>query len=445
MKTLICIILACLLIFGIAFWIYSRWDAWFANPVEPPYISKEKPSRIMLTFGDSIGESRNVNWQCGALLHPSFLELADLTEKTLQTIPAEGKIYASQGGVTSYYVAKLRGLKAGHRYAYRVCTAGFYSKVYDFTVQNRLESTEFIYVGDIQDSIAGIANQLLRKAFSHHPKAEFLVCGGDLIERPLDCYWTEMFQTLDSIAQHMPILTVTGNHDYWKGITCTLDPRFTLVHSFYQDSQVDDNQVFTTRYGDIQFFALDSNREIWHLWKQRGWLQKQLSASNAKWKIIITHHPLHSIASSTNNLIQQWMFDDLARTYGVDVILQGHEHAYARMRSNQQTIPVYTVSHCSPKNYRIEFDEETFDRYGSGSRYYQKIRTHLDTLFLTAYDAHSGLLYDSLRIIKDNRQLRVTDDALHIPEVIEFCPDSTKRTDLQFAERIRRYKAIKKL
>lgn len=394
-------IIWCLLLLGLAVWIWSRWDAWFGNPTEAPYDSSPVPSRILLTFGDSIGENRNVSWQCDSMLQPSHLELQDMEGTTIQTIPAKGESYESSGGKSAYYVARLRGLKSGHQYRYRVCTNEQYSDWYAFRVSTHHDHTEFLFVGDVQDTIAGIANQLLKQAFRQHPKTEFLVCGGDLIERPLDCYWAEMFKTLDSIAQVVPILTVTGNHDYWKGVVCRLDPRFRLVNSFYQDSRVDDNLVFSVHYGDIQFFCLDSNRECWYLWQQREWLKQQLAASRAKWKIVVVHHPLHSIKSKTNNLIQRWMFDDLVQEYGVDLVLQGHEHAYARLHVAAST-PVYTVSHCSPKNYLVT-DDKRFDHFETGSRYYQKVQTHLDTLFLTAYDAVTGECCDSIPIIKTTK------------------------------------------
>ena len=207
---------------------------WFGNPTESPYLSSPIPSRILLTFGDSIGENRNVSWQCDSALLPSHLEFQDMDGTVIQSVSAQGEIYESLGGKTAYYVARLRGLQLGHQYRYRVCTHEQYSDWYTFTIYPRRDTTEFLFVGDVQDTIAGVANQLLKQAFQQHPQSEFLVCGGDLIERPLDCYWNEMFKTLDSIAQIIPILTVTGNHDYWKGVVCRLDPRFWLVNSFYQ-------------------------------------------------------------------------------------------------------------------------------------------------------------------------------------------------------------------
>ena len=227
-----------------------------------------------------------------------------------------------------------------------------------------------------------------------NPDAEFFVCGGDLTERPTDAYWGETFESLDSIAQSVPVLTVTGNHDYLKGLICTLERRFSLIHSFYLDSMVGENQVYTVRYKDLQIFCLDSNREFPYLWTQRQWLQEKLAASQAKWKVVVLHHPLYSVRGSMNNLIQRWMFDGLIREHNVDLVLQGHEHAYARIGGR----PTYIISHCSPKGYRIDPPEGRFDKIEKDIRTYQKVRICGDTLFMTAFDAVEGTLIDSLCI-----------------------------------------------
>ncbi len=447
-RKIIRYIITCAVFIALCLWAYMRWDSWFNNPDEPHYVASMIPSRVLLTFGNENGINRNVSWQCDSVLLPSHVEIEDVKSGMMESICASGELYESQGGKTAYYVAKFRNLKSGHNYKYRVCTDNKYSEWYKFKTQENEKSTSFIYVGDIQDTIAGIANKLIKGAFRNNPDAEFLVCGGDLIERPLDCYWNEMFQTLDSIGQSIPVLTITGNHDYHKGIICTLDHRFSLVNSYYQDSKVGDNQVFTVKYGDVQLFAIDSNREFFYLWKQKYWLKQQLDSSKAKWKIVLVHHPLYSIRGCMNNIIQRWMFDDIIRDNGVDLVLQGHEHAYARMINHDNkgklSTPVYTVSHCSPKNYLIEFDDK-FDKFGSGSRYYQKVRNCGDTLFVTAYNAFTGALYDSLQIIKNSYIANVVDLGKNIPEVIEFTPHPDNVKDKEFVERIAEYKNRKSI
>ncbi|MBQ7553860.1 MAG: metallophosphoesterase family protein [Bacteroidaceae bacterium] len=417
---------------------YVRWEVWFGNPEEAPYSTTDQPQRILLTFGDENGNNRNVSWSCGEEVKPAFLELADLTD-TIR-IDAKGEVFTSRAGKTAFYVARLRNLESGCAYSYRVCTDDHYSEWHHFSLSEHQE-TSFLYVGDVQDTIAGIANQLLKSAFKHHPDAQFLICGGDLTERPTDAYWQETFEGLDSIGQTLPVMTITGNHDYLKGLIYKLERRFSLIHSYFLDSMIGENQVFTLKYKDVQFFLLDSNREFFYLYTQRHWLEEQLKASTATWKIVVLHHPLYSIRSKNNNLIQRWMFDDLIREYGVDLVLQGHEHAYARMTNHDQQLqtpitPVYTVSHLSPKNYRIEFSE-SFDKFGSGSRYYQQIKANAQSLTITAYDAVTHELYDSLVINKDKG---IIDYGKDIPEKIEFTPVPGNKKDAKFAKRIEEYK-----
>ena len=379
---------------------YVRWEVWFGNVPEPPYSTPDKPQRILLTFGDEDMYSRNVSWSCGETLQASFLELAD--ENDTLHIEATGEVFASRSGKAAYYVARLRGLQAGCHYSYRVCTNGHYSSWHHFNISDH-SNASFLYVGDVQDTIAGITNQLLREAFRHHPEAQFLVCGGDLTERPIDAYWQETFDGLDSIGQSVPLLNATGNHDYLKGLIYRLERRFSLVHSYYLDSMEGVNQVFTLRYKDVQLFVLDSNREFFYLFTQRAWLKRQLEESTAKWKVVVLHHPLFSIRSKSRNLIQRWVFNDLLEDYGVDLVLQAHEHAYARMTAHeggQAVTPVYTVSHCSPKNYDI-YENDRYDKSIASSRFYQTVRISGDTLTLAAYEVYHHSLCDSLQIIKE--------------------------------------------
>ena len=185
-----------------------------------------------------------------------------------------------------------------------------------------------------------------------------------------------------------------------------LERRFTLTFPYFLDSKIEDNQVYTLCYGPIQFFLLDSNRELPYLVTQRNWLKDQLEKSNAKWKIVVLHHPLYSIRSKNNNLIQRYMFDGLIQDNHVDLVLQGHEHAYGRMTvnitsqtSDHTSQTLYTISHCSPKKYRISAADR-FEKVDTTGRCYQTISVRGDTLTVVAYKADSHTLLDSVSIIK---------------------------------------------
>lgn len=434
--------IALLLLAFIAYFIATKWNTWFHNPSEVAYTAPEKPSWILLTLGNDGELSRNVSWMCGEDVRPSSVQLVDTAAGDTIIIGAWGEVFESRSGKAAFYHAQLNHLNAECRYAYRVVTDNKASEWYDFTTyEQRRDRFSFLFVGDVQDTIGGRSNIILKEALRRNPTAELLLCGGDLTERPAYQFWEETFRDIDSIAQHMPVMNITGNHDYLKNVICTLEHRFPLIFSYFLDSKVGDNMVYTTTYANAQFFFLDSNREFFYLPAQRSWLEEQLEKSTAKWKILVLHHPLYSVKD--NNLIQKWFFNGLVQKYGVDLVLQGHEHAYARrtMKTDQgeMTTPVYTVSHCSPKNYLIEFSDD-FDKYGISSRYYQTIDIKGDTMALATYDAYSFALYDSLNIIKNSDIAEVVDLGKDIKEYMEYKVNPKSRKSRKYQERINEYK-----
>lgn len=447
-KTIIKLSVTAVIVIALGCWVNSRWNAWFGNPPEAPYSPLSEPGRILLTFGDENELSRNISWECDSVIIPSHVELTDtLTQDTLR-IEAYGETFRSRSGKAAYYVARLRSLLPERYYSYRVCSGEKYSPWYHFKTHNQATRNDysFLYVGDVQDSINGMSNVFLKNALQNHPETEFLVFGGDLTERPIDAYWGETFRGLDSIGQRYPIITVTGNHDYLKYPIRKLERRFSLIFSYYLDSMVGENQVYTLKYNDMQLFCLDSNREFFYLWTQRKWLKEQLEKSDARWKVVVLHHPLYSIKGKYNNLIQRAFFNSLIQEHGVDLVLQGHEHSYGRMTNHDDegkpVTPLYTVSHCSPKLYRIYFGEG-FDKFGIAGKYYQQIRVHGDTLTMNTYDAQTKKLYDSLDIIKSGTSTTLKDNGKDIPENLEFTPNPDNKHDLKYQELIDEYKQQK--
>ncbi|GHT34957.1 purple acid phosphatase [Bacteroidia bacterium] len=374
----------------------KRWDVWFGNPIEPPYQTLTEPSRIQLTFG-AVGErSRNVSWQCGDTLAPSNLLL--IKEGDVNLIPAEGKIFHTTGGTTVSYHAVLDSLSAGE-YHYRVETGGKQSAWYDFKVNADAENFSFVYLGDVQDTVGGVSKQFFKNIRHWQPDAAFWLFGGDVIERPHDQYWNEYFTSMDTIAQTLPILAIAGNHEYLKGVTRTLEERFIYTFSYFLENT--DFAAYELHYGNTAIILLDSNRDFWELPAQRKWLEAAL-AKPAQWKIVALHHPVYSIRGKMNNLTVRWAFNDLFQKYGVDLVLQGHEHGYARM-INEKTTPVYIISNSSPKDYRLYFNEK-YQRFGNGERFYNTISASGDSLVVKTFTEENEL-YDDILLLK-NKEVR---------------------------------------
>lgn len=409
-------------------WIYSRWNVWFGNPAEPPYVASAEPDRVLLTFGDEGELSRYVTWMCDTVVDPeAHLLLAEVHADTLSSsdtafasclpdtlsCPATGEVFASRSGKAAYYRVHLVGLKPNRHYAYAAVTCGHQSAWHQFRTSDPAAGKfSFLYVGDVQDTLGGIANQLLREAVSRHPEVEFVAFGGDLIERPMDCYWAETFLSIDSICTALPVVNIMGNHDYLKGLVYHAERRFSLVFPYFlkgMKERDDANHLFSFTYHNTDFFLLDSHRGLCFLYGQHKWLKEQLGQSHSTHRIALLHHPLYSVRNEHNNLGVRWMFNDLLQEAGTDLILQGHEHAYTHCTADEQPLlghdcenpPLYVVSHCSPKNYKVK-PTERFNPVLRDSRYYQIISVDETSVTLRGYDAFSHALIDSVRVGKGN-------------------------------------------
>ena len=401
-----------ILIVGVAIWVGSQWDSWFHNPEEQPYSVSTSPTRILLTFGNDGEQSRYVSWMCDTTIHDDAALLLAEGHDTM-TIKAIGEVFHSRAGKAAFYRAEMKSLDARKDYHYSVVTNGQQSKWYSFRTHNpKADKFSFMFVGDVQDTIDGKANEMLREALMNHPEVEFVAFGGDLTERPTDAYWAETFRSIDSICTAMPVVNILGNHDYLKGIIKHSERRVALIFPYFlkgMEERGDENHLFSFAYHNASFFLLDSDREAWNLIGQRIWLKENLENTDAKHKIVMLHHPLYSIKRKNNNLIQRWFFNGIIKDCGVDLVMQGHEHAYSHCTSDESPLkgnvctnkPLYTISHCSPKNYSIH-PTERFHPIGNESRYYQIVDVGKETITMRGYDAVSGTLIDSVVIAPSN-------------------------------------------
>ncbi len=85
----------------------------------------------------------------------------------------------------------------------------------------------------------------------------------------------------------------------------------------------------------IQFFALNSNRLLKEGSdpEQISWLSRTLSGSKAVWKVAYFHHPVYSPSGPhEQELGLRSNIEKILTASGVQVVLSGHSHYYARMK-----------------------------------------------------------------------------------------------------------------
>lgn len=124
-----------------------------------------------------------------------------------------------------------------------------------------------------------------------------------------------------------------GNHDLSDGggLAAYLN-YFTLPGEGIPSSNTSGNErYYDFIQGPVHFFALNSNLDeldgITPDSPQGQWLQTQLAASTAPWKIVYFHHPPYSSGYHGNSAWMQWPF----AAWGVTAVLSGHDHDYERL------------------------------------------------------------------------------------------------------------------
>jgi 3',5'-cyclic AMP phosphodiesterase CpdA len=99
---------------------------------------------------------------------------------------------------------------------------------------------------------------------------------------------------------------------------------------FYKLFNMNGQQYYTYKKGNVRFFALDSN---YMNPQQLEWLEKELQNSGSDWKICYFHHPLYSSGAYHGSSVElRLLLEPLFIKYGVQVVFAGHDHVYERVK-----------------------------------------------------------------------------------------------------------------
>jgi 3',5'-cyclic AMP phosphodiesterase CpdA len=155
--------------------------------------------------------------------------------------------------------------------------------------------------------------------------------------------------------------------------------------------------------------------------EQTVWLDSVLRNNPSKWTIATFHHPIFSSAKERDNKELRELWKPVFDKYGVDLVLQGHDHSYARGQAGPFTKnelegvnkrdavagTAYVVSVSGGKMYTLETDlwdnyEAKLERKAENTQLFQVISVEDDKLRYEAFTV-TGALYDSFDLIKNGR------------------------------------------
>jgi 3',5'-cyclic AMP phosphodiesterase CpdA len=319
----------------------------------------------------------------------------------------------------------VTGLLPDTLYAYRVGDGTRWTEWFQFrTASKSAVPFSFLYVGDAQNDILSLWSRVIRQGYKSAPDMRFIIHAGDLVnDANTDGQWGEWFRAGGFIHAMVPSVPLPGNHEYRartaeqtargeSELSIFWRPQFTLPTNGVK-GQEETNYWFD--YQGARFVVLNSNRDRA---AQATWLRNVLRDNPHPWTIATFHHPIFSAARERDNAELRALWKPVLDSAGVDLVLQGHDHTYARGRTpalgrnvatgvnarDAGTGTVYVVSVSGAKMYDASKDGwgtlgATLDRKAENTQLYQVIRISGDTLRYQARTA-TGALYDAFDLIR---------------------------------------------
>ncbi|MBI5629804.1 MAG: metallophosphoesterase [Elusimicrobia bacterium] len=190
------------------------------------------------------------------------------------------------------------------------------------------------------DSGKGGPNQLQVAKVLETRDPDMAVLPGDIVypRGEIENYPAKFFTPYAASLSRLPFYPAPGNHDY--GFRSAEKGRKRFEESYQRIHRKPAYYSFDA--GPAHFVALDDNQAydieaaapIDPGSAQLSWLEEDLAASKALWKIVFLHVPLYStMLNHGNNAFLRQALEPVFQKHKVDLVLAGHDHIYERSKS----------------------------------------------------------------------------------------------------------------
>ena len=168
-----------------------------------------------------------------------------------------------------------------------------------------------------------------------------MVHTGDVVEYSrYQNYWNNMLNANVKYLSKIPVMAISGNHEttYKNGSNETFN-RFDYKIPLQSNTKL--GFYYSFSYGNVKFIMLNTNElngsKLTNA--QYSWLESELQNKTEKWTVVSMHNPMYSVgkwgSDKTKNgitLALATQLKGLFAEYGVDIVLQGHDHMVSRTR-----------------------------------------------------------------------------------------------------------------
>lgn len=323
------------------------------NQSEGVIASQPAVSKVTVTFyGDPVS-SKGFTWYTPLVSKNSDLQVVEAAADTpdfTDAIAFSGRSAVSTNAKEELvHKAEATGLKAGTSYSFRVGdkSLGIWSAAGTFRTAPESGAFTFIDLADTQaksEDEAILSSQTLAKALTTVPDAQFIVHNGDIVDTGTDeTQWDWLLGHSETSLLNTTIVPSAGNHE-------------DEANAFYEHfniqeapgSATETGAYYSYDYSNAHFVVLNSNEDSEEYANfstdQVEWLKADVQSAKqagAQWIIVNIHKgPYTTSNHATDKDIMgehgvRAKIAPLMAELGIDFVLQGHDHIYARTKPIQ--------------------------------------------------------------------------------------------------------------
>lgn len=390
----------------------AKWDKENSVPTNPllHHTPSGLPDRVTLVPISSDAEEIAIVWRTDTTVKSSDVEIIagdsiTFPKENRQRVKGDYSVIRYKDYPMHYHKAIIKNMDRGILYKYRVGSSPDWSAWYTYRHGSFEDTVKLLYFGDTQNGIYNHTTKIYKAAAKKFDNARLAVYIGDLINHADNDYeWSEWHAATGDINTSIPVIATPGNHEYLKD----LNGKKTQLSAYWTSSfpfpyKWDAGQYYMD-FGFVRFIVLNSNEK---LEEQSEWLDSLLNDTKQDWVILVSHHPVFSGAKNRQNmgLQENWLPIIKKHKEKIGLVLQGHDHTYARGGFPERDInranpshPVFTVTVIGDKFYELD-RQPWMDVAISNVSSYQYIELTRDKIIYKAYSETDHLI-DQFEISK---------------------------------------------
>lgn len=301
------------------------------------------PDHVALSWTNSPATTMTVTWRTNTSVKVGLVEYGkgSTLPDTAGSVAATSSEFTTDLGASRLFRATVTNLSPNTQYCYRVGDGEHWSTASVFsTADPKTDKVKFLIFGDSQSVPPYSTWQTtVHNAYKANQDAKFMVNVGDLVDvGQSGDHWNAWYSATAGVIDTIPEMPVIGNHEttgkhkqgerkpeYWLA-------QFTLPQNGPEGLK---SQAYSYDYGPVHIAVLDSqgSEEKQYgdiLTPQAKWLDADLAASKATWKLVFFHKAPYELHPTRQSTDVSKAFCPVMESNHADMVFSGHDHGIGR-------------------------------------------------------------------------------------------------------------------